>query len=185
MIFLQLHSGLIKGKRKAQQQLFEQYGKAMYAVCRRYLKAPEEAEEAMMNGFLQVFTHIERASIPSEGALLAWMRRIMVNECLQKIRKAHSFLIMVEEPAAILEKQPIEPEFKLGAKELFLLIEQLPAGYRTIFNLYVVEGYTHKEIGELCSISEGASKSQLSKARKKLAYLITQQNNYYGMGKAR
>ncbi len=185
MDFLQLHTGLKKEKRKAQQLLFERYGKSMYGVCRRYLKLPEDAEEALMSGFLQVYRNISNTALPQESALTAWMRRIMINECLQKIRKSHSFLTVSEETEIPEEQTASNAETAIGAKELFALIEQLPAGYRTIFNLYVIEGFTHKEIGDLCQITEGASKSQLSKARQKLTQLFNRQNEYYGLGKAR
>jgi DNA-directed RNA polymerase specialized sigma24 family protein len=132
---------------KAQQWLFEYYGKTMYALCRRYLSPAEEAEEAMMNGFLKVFIAVKEANFSNEPAFAGWMRKIMV--------------------------------------ELFAMIEDLPTGYRTVFNLYVIEGYTHKEIAGMMQISEGASKSQLSKARIKLAQWWKQKNDYYGLGKAR
>jgi RNA polymerase sigma-70 factor (ECF subfamily) len=184
MEFERLLAELKNGKEKAQQQLFAQQGKAMYALCRRYLSPAEEAEEAMMNGFLKVFSCIGQSSFANEAALAGWMRRIMVNECLQQLRKAHSFLILAD---AKEESHPTEStmETKMEAKELFALMEKLPAGYRTVFNLYVIEGYTHAEIAKLMQISEGASKSQLSKARQKLAQLWKQKNAYYGMGKAR
>lgn len=175
---------LQKGKERAQQLLFETYGKTMYALCRRYLSPAEEAEEAMMNGFLKVFIHVKQAAFESEMAFVGWMRRIMVNECLQQLRKVHSFLVLTglgEED----RNEPMVPEHGMEAKELFEMIESLPAGYRTVFNLYVIEGFTHKEIADLMQISEGASKSQLSKARVKLAQLWKQKNEFYGLGKAR
>ena len=184
MDFGQLIVALKKEHKKAQHFVFSQYGKSMYALCRRYLSPPEEAEEAMMNGFLKVFSNIGQSVFTNEAALAGWMRRIMVNECLQQLRKAHSFLILAEVKE---DNQPSDSsmETKMDAKELFALIENLPAGYRTVFNLYVIEGYTHAEIAALMQISEGASKSQLSKARQKLAQLWTQKNAYYGLGKAR
>ncbi len=184
MEFERLLMDLRAGRQRAQQKLFESHGRSMYGLCRRYLSPAEEAEEAMMNGFLKVFAHIGRAGFESETAFVAWVRRIMVNECLQQLRKNHSFLTLTD--AAEEERgEGNSPEFTIDAKELFAIIETLPVGYRTVFNLYVVEGYTHKEIAEIMQISEGASKSQLSKARLKLAQLWTQKNAYYGLGKAR
>lgn len=184
MEFERFLAELKHGKEKAQHALFSQQGRAMYALCRRYLSPAEEAEEAMMNGFLKVFSSVGQAGFANEAALVGWMRRIMINECLQQLRKAHSFLILAE---VFEENQPADSpiEAKMEAKELFGLIEGLPIGYRTVFNLYVIEGFTHAEIAELMQISEGASKSQLSKARKKLAQMWTQKNAYYGLGKAR
>lgn len=175
---------LQKGRARAQQMVFEAYGRNMYALCRRYLSPAEEAEEAMMNGFLKVFAQVRQASFVNEAAFAGWVRRIMVNECLQQMRKAHSFLVMTDFGEED-RNEPQVPEPGLEAKELFELIESLPAGYRAVFNLYVVEGYTHKEIAGLMQISEGASKSQLSKARTKLAQLWKLKNEYYGLGKAR
>ncbi len=169
---------------KAQRLLFERQGKNMYALCRRYLSPAEEAEEAMMNGFLKIFNGVKGTSFENESAFAGWMRRIMVNECLQQLRKTHSFLVMTD-VAEDDKADTLSPELTLNAKELFAMIENLPTGYRTVFNLYVIEGYTHREIADMMRISEGASKSQLSKARAKLAQLWTQKNEFYGLGKAR
>ncbi len=184
MDFGKLLVALKKEHKKAQLDVFAHYGKSMYALCRRYLSPAEEAEEAMMNGFLKVFTHISTASFTTEAAFAGWMRRIMVNECLQQLRKSHSFL-MLTDVADENKADDQSPDFTLHAKELFAMIETLPTGYRTVFNLYVLEGYTHNEIADMMQISEGASKSQLSKARQKLAQLWKQKNAYYGLGKAR
>jgi RNA polymerase sigma factor (sigma-70 family) len=184
MDFSKLLTDLQHGQQRAQQLLFERQGKYMYALCRRYLSPAEEAEEAMMNGFLRIFKAVCASSFENESAFAGWMRRIMVNECLQQLRKSHSFLVMTD----VGEDERADnhtPELTLNAKQLFEMIETLPTGYRTVFNLYVIEGYTHKEIAGLMQISEGASKSQLSKARVKLAHLWTQKNEFYGLGKAR
>ncbi len=184
MDFEKLMSGLVKEERHAQRLLFEQQGKLLFALCRRYIKDAGEAEEAMLNGFLKVYRGIAKIEVEGMQGLIAWMKRIMINECLQMLRKSHSFLVLVD---AVDEEKLSEPsmDHQLSAKELFVLIDQLPPGYRAVFNLYVVEGFTHKEIAGLLKISEGASKSQLSKARQQLAHLWKTQNEYYGLGKAR
>jgi RNA polymerase sigma-70 factor (ECF subfamily) len=184
MDFGKLLAALKKEHKKTQHDVFALYGKSMYALCRRYLSPAEEAEEAMMNGFLKVFTHVTKASFATESAFAGWMRRIMVNECLQQLRQTHSFLTLTD-AADENTADDLTPDFSLDAKELFAMIERLPTGYRTVFNLYVLEGYTHLEIAGMMQISEGASKSQLSKARQKLAQLWKQKNAYYGLGKAR
>jgi RNA polymerase sigma-70 factor (ECF subfamily) len=184
MEFGKLLTELRRQQQRAQRLLFEQEGKNMYALCRRYLSPAEEAEEAMMNGFLKIFKSVKDGSFENESAFAGWMRRIMVNECLQQLRKSHSFLVMAD-VAEEDKAEPFSPEMKLDAKEIFAMIETLPTGYRTVFNLYVMEGYTHREIAGMMQISEGASKSQLSKARVKLAQLWTQKNAFYGLGKAR
>jgi RNA polymerase sigma factor (sigma-70 family) len=177
-------NGLRKQKQWAQQWVFGRYGKNMYALCRRYLSPAEDAEEAMMNGFLKIFISVAHSNFDNEAAFVGWMRRVMINECLQQLRKSKSFLVLVENNDANIT-DPIEADMPLNAKELFTIIEQLPTGYRTVFNLYVIEGYTHKEIAAMMQISEGASKSQLSKARTKLAELWKHKNEQYGLAKAR
>lgn len=184
MDFQKEFAGIQKKKEWAQQVIFNRYGKAFYALCRRYLSPAEDAEEAMMNGFLQIFNKAGEADFENEAAFVGWMRKVMVNACLQTLRKSKSFLVLAESTDQALSDNH-EADTPLNAKELFAMLEELPAGYRTVFNLYVVEGYTHKEIAECMQISEGASKSQLSKARAKLAQLWKQKNAYYGLGKAR
>ena len=176
--------GIKKQKQWAQQFVFSRYGNTMYALCRRYLSPAEDAEEAMMNGFLKIFNGAGNPEFDNEAAFVGWMRRVMINECLQQLRKSKSFLVLVENNDSNIT-DPMEADTPLNAKELFSIIEQLPAGYRTVFNLYVIEGYTHKEIAAMMQISEGASKSQLSKARVKLAELWKQKNEGYGLAKAR
>lgn len=176
--------GLKEGNPKMQQAFFARYARQQYATCRRYLSSPHEAEEAMMSGMLKVFSQIGKAQLDSEAALQAWMRRIMINECLQKLRSQSSLLVLAE-PTENDTESAYGPDVALDAKELFALLEQLPAGYRTVFNLYVVEGCTHRQISEWLHISEGASKSQLSKARRYLAQLYHQKMNYHGLGKTR
>lgn len=177
-------AALAAGEVKAQEAFFARYARYQYAACRRYLSSPEEAEEAMMNGMLKVFGQIGKARLESEAALQAWMRRIMINECLQKLRSQSSLLVLTDEVDA--DTGPTAgPEHAIEAKEIFTLLQTLPPGYRTVFNLYVVEGFTHKQISEWLQISEGASKSQLSKARKMLATMYHKKMNYYGLGKTR
>jgi len=156
----------------------------MYSLCRRYLSPAEEAEEAMMNGFLKLFGKIGETTFDSEAGFIAWMRRIMINECLQKLRQSKSFLV-ISEPDELVVPEQSDTYEKLEAKELFLLVASLPPGYRTVFNLYVVEGFTHKEIGEIMHITVGSSKSQLNKARACLYKLWTNKNMMNGLGKAR
>ncbi|MCU0374772.1 MAG: sigma-70 family RNA polymerase sigma factor [Chitinophagaceae bacterium] len=176
--------GLKDGNPKMQQAFFARYARQQYATCRRYLASPQEAEEAMMSGMLKVFSQIGKAQLNSEAALQAWMRRIMINECLQKLRSQSSLLVLTEEVDA--DTGPATgAEYAVEAKEIFALLQQLPAGYRIVFNLYVVEGLTHRQISEWLQISEGASKSQLSKARKMLAFLYNKKMSYHGLGKAR
>jgi len=164
------------GSITAQKYLFDKYSVQYFILCRRYMKTKEEAEEVMMNGFLQIFKAIKSFNYTNEQAAISWQKRIMVNECLQALRKRTSFLVAIEEDYSEYISVDEEAIHKLSAEEIFNLITQLPAGYKIVFNLYVIEGYTHKEISKLLNISEGTSKSQLSKAKRMLQHFYIKQN---------
>lgn len=162
----------------AQKSLFEQWSVKMLMLCRRYVKNAEDAEELMLDGFYKFFKHLSSFNYQGDASLQAWMKKIMINECLMFMRKKNLFVIASENKP---EDIPIEEDAlnNLSAAEIFNLIIQLPAGYRTVFNLYAVEGLTHKEVAKLLGISEGTSKSQLSKAKALLQKMLTQnQSNY-------
>ena len=166
----------IKGDSKNQKQLFEQLYAPMFRVCLRYINHKEDAEDCLMKGFLKVFQNIHRFRYDGEGSLQSWIRKIMVNECLMFLRKKSSLLFYPEEeimPSSL----PADVLLKIEAEALYSLILQLPVGYRTVFNLFAVEGCTHKEIADLLGITESTSKSQFSKARAKLKQLLEQKKN--------
>ena len=137
----------------------------MLTVCRRYLKRREDAEEALLLGFAKVFRALP--TYRGEGSFEGWVRRIMVNEALMQLRQREPLFVSMEEFAQPenLAATPATADTQLQADDLLDLLAGLPAGYRAVFNLYAVEGYGHQEIGALLGISEGTSKSQLSKAR--------------------
>jgi RNA polymerase sigma factor (sigma-70 family) len=179
----QLLKSCKKGSITAQKCLYDQLCNGFFLLCRRYLKTSEDAEEMMLNGFLKIFAGLASFYYTNDAAAMGWMKRIMVNECLMHLRKRNSFLLTLEssdeEPAGgetILEK--------LNADEIFKLITKLPVGYRTVFNLFVIEGLRHTEISALLDISEGTSKSQLNKAKNMLKQLLMQNNYNYGGQKA-
>lgn len=163
----------------AQKYLYDRFAAQFFLVCRRYLRTDAEAEETLQNGFLKIFQHIPQFSYTSDGAFVAWMKKIMVNECLQELRRKNSFLLVAEDHAAELNSDD-DVFGKLSANEIYRLITQLPIGYRTVFNLYVIEGFSHAEIAAQLGISEGTSKSQLNKAKKTLQHSVTQNNLYAG-----
>lgn len=171
-----------KQDKKAQQQLFETFAEGLLPVCIRYLKDFHEAEDALLNGFFKFFQHIGSFEYQGNGNTKAWLKKIMVNECLMVLRKANRIGYAREEQALEVESDANVWE-RMRAREILQLIERLPDGYRTVFNLYAVEGYSHKEIADLLGISEGTSKSQLSKARGLLQKMLQQKNNYYAAGK--
>lgn len=180
MITEQLLKACRQQNRKAQKHLFENYADAMMLLCRRYVRNAETAEEVMHNGFLNFFKSLSQFKYVNEQATIAWLRKIMVNECLQFLRQKNSFLHVAEEISDdyVVDKEEIIS--RLSASEIFKWITELPVGYRTVFNLYVLEGMTHKEIADLLQISEGTSKSQLSKARNMMQQLFTKNHGYEG-----
>ncbi|MEP6712771.1 MAG: RNA polymerase sigma factor [Ferruginibacter sp.] len=167
-----------KGCMAAEKCLFDQlYGK-MLLVCLRYVKKKEDAEEILLDGFYKLFKNLAGFNYQGDGAFYAWVKKIMVNECLVFLRKKNVFNIVTENAA---EEIPLQEEAlnNLSASEIFNLIILLPLGYRTVFNLYAIEGMGHKEIAALIGISEGTSKSQLSKARSLLQKMLLQKDTGY------
>lgn len=165
-----------KGDKKAQRDLYEKYSPLMFTVCRRYINEPQAAEDVLVCGFMKVFTKIDQ--FKSEGSFEGWIRRIMVNESLSYIRKHKSLYMQVE-----IENADREPDYSqlgdhLVEEDLMKLIDRLPAGYRTVFNLYAIEGFSHKEIAQKLDISENTSKSQLSRARAHLQKLLIEAEQY-------
>jgi len=158
--------GCIKKHQLAQREVYNWLAPKMLALCRRYIKDVNEAEGVMITGFMKVLDKIEQFS--GEGNFEGWVRRIMVNESLLYIRKNKGMYIEVD-----IEYADTEPNYSLAsenleADDLLNLINSLPIGYRTVFNMFAIEGYSHKEIAESLAISENTSKSQLSRARKML-----------------
>jgi RNA polymerase sigma-70 factor (ECF subfamily) len=167
-----------KGSAAAQKCLFDLLGDKMMLVCRRYVKTYEDAEEIVLDGFYKFFKNLPSFSYQGDGGVYAWLKKIMINECLMYLRSRHSFIIATEQEA---EEIPLNDDAlnKLSASEILNMIMELPVGYRTVFNLYVLEGMTHKEIAQLLNISEGTSKSQLNKAKLLLQKNLTQKGNEY------
>ena len=132
------------------------------AVCKRYLGNSTDAEDTLMEGFMKVYTKID--AFQGQGSFEGWIRRIITNEALMKIRKNNLYkTIDIEETWDLFI--PENALMNLQVEEIEELINDMPRGYRTVFNLYAIEGYSHKEIADLLGISEGTSKSQLSRAR--------------------
>jgi RNA polymerase sigma-70 factor (ECF subfamily) len=167
-----------KGSTAAQKLLFNMLADKMLALCCRYVKSRQDAEEIMLDGFLKFFNKIGSFHYQNDAALFGFIKKIMINECLMFLRKRNVFTIVSETE---IEEVPF-PESaldNLSAAEIYALIVQLPVGYRTVFNLSVIEGMEHKEIAALLGISTGTSKSQLSKAKLLLQKLITQKGIVY------
>jgi len=158
-----LIAGCIKQKASAQRALFDKYSGRMLGLCRRYVKDVLEAEGVMITAFTKIFERIEQYT--GEGNFEGWMKRIMVNESLQYLRKHKNMQLNmdIEEAHHLPNYEAMEDH--LQTEDLMQMIAELPVGYRTVFNLYAIEGYSHKEIAEQLGINENTSKSQLSRAR--------------------
>ncbi|GAB3934128.1 RNA polymerase sigma factor [Mucilaginibacter myungsuensis] len=152
------------GDRKAQELLYKQFASKMLAVCMRYAVDRMEAEDMLQNGFIKVFKKMD--DYRGDGSFEGWIRRIMVHSSIEYYRKHHKMMqvVDIEESGYEGSVNPLAAS-NLDAKDLMNLIQKLSPGYRMVFNLYALEGYSHKEIAEIAGITEGASKSQLSRAR--------------------
>lgn len=167
------------GDKKAQKILFERMYAPMFRVCMRYLSQHADAEDCLMLGFMKVFKNLGSFQYNGENSLAVWMRKIMVNEALMLIRQKRNLMFVVEENTIDV---PMQAEIinSMDAEELNYHIMKLPTGYRTVFNLNVIEGYDHKEIASLLKISEVTSRTQLAKAKSKLRIMISQTTRSYG-----
>lgn len=156
----------LKNNRRAQQALYEKFGPLMKVVCRRYLFDPSLIEDVMNQGFLKVFVNLK--SYKNEGSFEGWVRKIMVNTCLNENRKKKTYYSF--DSAMDEEYFEIKPEVDESSDVEYLLriISSLPEGYRIIFNLIEIEGYTYKEVSQEMKISEGACRTKLSRAKELL-----------------
>lgn len=157
--------------REAQQEIYRRFAPKMLSVCRYYIRDLQFAEDAMISGFLKVLTRLD--SYKNEGSLEGWIRRIMVRECLSYLRSKKQMLY-VEDASVGSEEGTFEEITHLEVEDIQQEIDRLPEGYRVVFLMYAIEGYSHKEIADLTGISEGTSKSQLFKARKMLQQRISE-----------
>ncbi|MEM9896623.1 MAG: sigma-70 family RNA polymerase sigma factor [Bacteroidota bacterium] len=156
----------LKGKSVAQKQLYDRVSARMLAVCIRYIRDRQEAEHVMIGGMIKVFDKIAQYS--GDGSFEGWVRRIMVNESLMYLRKNSAMTLNQDlEGAENMGAATVE-NVDLETEELLNMVNEMPVGYRTVFNMYAIEGYSHAEIADQLSITENTSKSQLSRARKYL-----------------
>lgn len=165
-----LIEGVLRGDRKMQQELYHRFAPKMYAVCLRYASNAEEAEDILQEGFIKIFNKI--GSFRGDGSFEGWIRRIFVNTAIEQFRKKTYLKPLTEVEENTVEGKYLSVLDNLAEKDIIQLVQQLSPGYRTVFNMYVVEGYTHKQIAELLGISEGTSKSQLSRAKLILQDLV-------------
>ena len=169
--------GCRKGDPGAQGELFEKLSRRMLGTCNRYVNSRDEAEDNMIAGFTKVFERIDQYK--GEGSFEGWVLKIMVNESLSYIRKNKAMWAEVDIDHASATPDRGWADSHLNTDDILRLVRELPAGYRTVFNLYAIEGFSHKEIGEMLSINENTSKSQLSRARAILQTRITDMENKF------
>jgi RNA polymerase sigma factor (sigma-70 family) len=168
----ELISSCKNNDRRAQKALYDKFAPKMFGVCKRYVKTIENAEEVLIEAFCKVFQKMEMYS--GEGSFEGWIRRIVVNESLMFLRKNFRFNEHADIDDVPVQAVHVTIEDELSANEILALLDQLPTGYRTVFNLYVLEGFKHKEIAEMLNISINTSKSQLILAKKRLKDLVEQ-----------
>jgi RNA polymerase sigma factor (sigma-70 family) len=162
----QLIKASIAGDSKAQERLFITYAGKMMTLCKRYAKTEVEAQDILQDGFIRVFTYLN--TFESSGSFDAWIRRVFVNTALKHLSKKQQYFEDISEESFSKAFDEADAISKMSENEILMLLSELPDGYRTVFNMFVIEGYTHKEIGEFLNIEESTSRSQLVKARKML-----------------
>lgn len=162
---LRIIEGCIAGKRRFQRKFYDLYAVPMYRVCYRYLKSEFDTEDALSTGFTKIFENLHRHTFKSEKHLFNWIKKVMINESLMLLRSQIRFQT-IDMDVEIAGFQNADALQQMDAEEVYALIQALPKGYRTIFNLFVIDGYSHAEIAEELDITESTSRSQLTKARK-------------------
>ena len=171
----ELIKGCVRRERNAQKRLYETFSSKMYALCCRYVKDSMEAEDVLVTAFTKILDRIDQYK--GEGSFEGWIRRVVVNEALTYLRRHRSMYIETE-----LEAADREPDYQLISdhlveEDLLNMIQELPTGYRIVFNMYAIDGYSHKEIADQLSISENTSKSQLSRARVFLQKILAERES--------
>lgn len=160
--------------KKSQAQLYSIFSKKMFVLCLRYAQTTLEAEDILQNGFIKVFT--KHHLFDGKGSLEGWIKRIMVNTAIESYRQSkEKYTDSIDEQHENTIHSHLTSDTS-SYQDLLKLIKELPLGYRTVFNLYAIEGYSHKEIAEMLGISEGNSKSQLSRARQALQQKLIKEN---------
>lgn len=167
-----------KGNKPAQKKVFDHYVSGMLAVCKRYVRNDHDAEELLLNGFYKFFANLGGFEYKDERSTAAWLKKIVVNECLMFLRKGDKLTFVAEEFAG--EVMLNETVFGgMNVNQLRKLIDTLPDGYRIVFNMYVIEGYDHREIGRALGVSESTSRSQLARAKVMLQKLLKENDIVY------
>lgn len=172
----------LKNDRKAQSELYGLFSRKMFAVCMRYSNDYDTASDILQDGFVKVFNSLEKFGF--DGSVEGWIRRIMVNTAIDYFRKASKLHMMADiDEVEVADSSSVHFLSQLESQEIIKVLQQLPAGYRTVLNLYALEDYSHKEIAGMLGISEGTSKSQLARAKSMLKSLLNKRSiNYEAAG---
>lgn len=165
----------ISGNALAQKKFYDLFAKKMMGVCLRYTNNYEEAQDVLQDGFIKVFSKLP--DFVNKGSLEGWVRRIMVNTALDQYRKNKKFQkdVEIDSVSFKLEKSEFILE-TINAEDLLKIVRTIPEGYRVVFNLFAIEGYSHKEIADKLGVTESTSKSQYSRAKKMLRRLLVENN---------
>lgn len=155
--------GCIDGDPRMQEELYRKFSPKMYAVCLRYAGNNDDAQDLLQDGFIKVFRNLTK--FRNEGSFEGWMRRVFVNTSIEHYRRKVHLNSISEQEERIIEDASVSVLDQLAERDIVQLVRELSPGYRAVFNLYVIEGYSHKEIADMLQISEGTSKSQLARAK--------------------
>ena len=159
------------GNQKAQYQLYKLYSRAMYNVCYRMMNNQAEAEDLLQDSFIEAFTKLD--TFRYESTFGAWLKRIVVNKCINHLKKRRAELVYTESiPEGSLDNDAEIDTSHLDVKRIHKAMETLPEGYRVVFSLYLLEGYDHSEIAQILGITESTSKSQFSRAKQKIKEVL-------------
>lgn len=170
-----LIEGSIQGDSRLQELLYKKYSGKMYGVCLRYAGNESDASDILQEGFIKVFKNLLKYR--GEGSFEGWIRRIMVNTAIEHFRRKKNTFSITETQEKSVEDVSLTAMDNLALKDLLEIIDQLPEGYKMVFNMHVIEGYPHKEIAEILGITEGTSKSQLARAKGVLKKMLEQKVN--------
>jgi len=165
-----LINGVIRGDHRMQEELYKAFSPKMFIICLRYASSYPEAEDMMQEGFIRAFGNINK--FRNEGSFEGWMKRIFINTAIEGYRKNHSTNGMMEVEDMKNDLVQEDDFSNLSAADLLRMVQTLSPGYRTVFNLYAIEGYSHQEIADLLGINVGTSKSQLARARYLLQKMV-------------
>jgi RNA polymerase sigma factor (sigma-70 family) len=164
--------GCLSGDSRMQEALYKRFAAKMYAVCLRYSNNADDAQDLLQEGFIKIFKNLDR--FRAEGSFEGWVRRVFVNTSIEHYRKKVNLTSTSEREEALIEDGSVNALDKLAEKDIIALVQDLSPGYRAVFNMYAIEGYSHKEIGSILGISEGTSKSQLARAKGILQKKVTE-----------